>query len=97
MQQNHMGWLPPLQAAVQGLVNYVEDHWYVGRAGGSISLDLSVPQSNPLALGYAQWADKTRWAASQARYYGRQPIPIASARRTGSVWYEDRRLQRMSA
>ena len=90
MQRIYEKWRQPFRA-VLALVDYVEDHWYVGQAGSSITWDQSVPQSNPLARGYAQWTGEIWSPASRARSASREPIFILSARSPAPSGYTYRR------
>ena len=54
MQANrHMG-ASGGEGLIAKLVDFVEDHWYAGRAGADITFDPSVPESNPFVRGYTR-------------------------------------------
>jgi hypothetical protein len=48
-------WVRRTCRAVPRFLLHVEDNWYGGRAGETISFDPSTPATNPFARGYAQW------------------------------------------
>ena len=47
-------WLCRARDAAADLLDYMEEHWYGGQTGSSITLHPSSPDSNPFARGYAQ-------------------------------------------
>jgi hypothetical protein len=48
-------WVRRTCRAVPRLLLQVEDNWYGGCAGNTISFEPSTPATNPFARGYAQW------------------------------------------
>lgn len=54
MQANrHMG-ASGGEGLIAKLVDFVEDHWYAGRAEADITFDPSAPESNPFVRGYTR-------------------------------------------
>jgi hypothetical protein len=65
MQANrHMG-ASGGDGPIARLVDLVEDHWYVGKAGEAITFDASVPASNPFVRGYTRGSRLRRVEASK--------------------------------